>query len=1296
MRQVQVFKKTLLSVAVVAALGGYGGYSQAQFHVDNKDIFLTVDKLDLTEMVKTRDEMDADDPLKAQADMAVKRYEAYKIKYDEKTTNAERMFVNASFWKQLQAEAPQFFLLGVQKEADDEADKQPGSQQTEEKPTEEKPLEKRAKAVLDKVQRNPQLLDAAETKSNFSGEDHGLHKRLVKRTGQDLQKAQEAHLKSLVALEDAKLQDVLLVEKEVMDEATKKTKKVKVAPDAIVLKGMDLSDEGVRKTVLEKLAKVPEVFELKKDDSGKITQLGFKTKVLDLAAVSSGFKEGERVPVVASAASGEGVDKKAHGTVVLSEKSNAVHEGFGTKERGLEAFVAKEGTSVRVAKDGAIRSTIIYLKDVEDVTGVDVEGEAGKTTEAKTFVDLIAVLPEQIEVMEESKNENGEVVKKPVARKTTMVIVDGAKNGTVNIKGQEEVLITGAKLNVRQVGVKEDGVTPASTNVHLTDSDITVDAGSDDVANGGKGVVAGQNVVLTNTRLRIQEENKITLEEATPEESGDDGKAKEKKQPKSITVTEIKAVPVKGLNAKRAMEGSTDGFDKHIVDVEAEDVPDVFEVRKGSVAHVSLTDFEKVLVEDGYLHADVVSTVEQPLASFELKGNATVRSMSKDAQPVFVRKDADVTLSAGQDVAKDIHGFRNFVLDGGTLEGNLKGFAAEKGEGEDPKRFAGSTVTLKAGTLKGGEIGGLIDGEENEHVKEVRVTGQVEVKPGTSDLTALDAEASKKAGKAIYQSTDLKQTRVVAPLVIDSDGSLKIYKTFKESKGEGEKATSTAAPSLVVTNGKTLEKGANLVLAVDLNDSSLASTPYASVEGGLKLKGQNKVKLDLSGMDGKKRFEHARKLYQDAKSGTAVAASIAAVEVDKVEGDFVAPETGTVFLDASQSGFTKSEKAKKSMYSLEVKYDRNPTQKLRSQFGLTENQANMYVATNEAAMSTSNMVSSEAMYNVMTQAEERKEITLFADQQLPDLNNGVGRASVTLQNKVNESIGRRLNSGRTGVNAGDMFESQGFWAEYIFSDGKLDNKDGVKGYEAKVNGVTLGIDSMLNDQMTVGFAFTFGDTKVETNDINRDTTTDTYMGTLYTGWTQDNYFLDAMFSYGKGTNEYKRKVQLQSNTSYKGEADSTIWGARFVAGYNYQMNQWILQPQIAFDYASVDFDDVTEKLTGDLAQKRKMKEFEVMELGAGMKLLGDFEMGRGTLQPEFVLMGYHDFKDDKPETTVTILQGDVTRTFTGSDREQNRFLAGLGVSYKMENNLSLGLHYDHNWMGDYKADSFNATVRYEF
>ncbi|MGI9280730.1 MAG: autotransporter outer membrane beta-barrel domain-containing protein [Endozoicomonas sp.] len=1301
MRQVQVFKKTLLSVAVVTALGGYGNYSQAQYHVDN-DFFKTVDKVDLSEMVKARDELEADDPLKAQADKAVSRYETYKTKYDEKHTDAERLFVNANFWKQLQAEAPGFFLMGANKAASDDGGSTTSEEQSgDSQPKEEKPLEKRAKAVLTKFERSPETLGTTEARSQFNGEDHGIQQRLVKRAGQSLQQAQEKHLKGLLALSDYKLKEAILVEKEVMDEATKKTKKVKVAPEAVVLRGMDLTDEGVRKAVLEKLAKIDEVFELKTAGDGKITQLGFKTKVLDLAGVNSGFKDGERLPVVASTATGEGVDNKAHGTVVLSEKSSAVHDGFGTKERALDAFVAKEGTSVRVAKDGVIRSTIIYLKDVDDVSGVGIEGEGNQAKEARTFVDLIAALPEQVNVMEETKNEKGDTVQKPVARKSTIAVIEGAKEGNVNVKGHEDVRITGSKLKVRQVGVAEDGVTPASTNVHLTDSDITVDAGSDDAAQGGKGVVAGQNIVLSNTRLRIQEENKILLEDAASGESEGDDKAKDKKQPRSITVTEIKAVPVKGLNAQRAMEGSTDGFDKHIVAVDAEDVPDVFEVRKGSVSHVSLTDFERVLVEDGQLHADVVSTAEKPLASFDLKGKATVRSISKEAKPVFVSRDADVTLASGQEVTKHIHGFRNFVLDGGSLEGDLKGFAADKGNEKDPKRFTGSTVTLRKGTLKGGEIGGVVDGADNEHVKEVRVTGLVEVKPGTTELAALDVDETKKAQKAVYQSTDLNQAKVVAPLVVDSKGSLKIYKTFKQGKLDGKgKATTAYAPSLLATNGKTLEKGASLVLAVDMHDPSLAAVPYASVDGALKLKGQNKVNLDLSSMDGKKRFEHARKLYQDAKSGKAVATSIAAVEADKVEGSFVAPETGSVFLDASTSGFAKNEQTKKSMYSLDLKYDPNPMNKLRTEHGLNENQAKTYVAMNEAAMTAAHMPTSEAMYNTVQSADDGKAIASVVEDVMPDLHNGVGRAAVTLQNKVNESIGRRLSNGRTGISAGDMFESQGFWAEYIFSDGKMDNKDGVKGYEAKVNGVTLGVDSMLNDQMTVGFAFTFGDTKVETNDVKRDTTTDTYMGTLYTGWMQDNYFLDAMFSYGRGTNEYKRYSVADKSISYKGESDSTIWGASFVAGYNYQLNQWILQPQIAFNYASVDFDDLVEKKVsggGNFAEKRKMKEFEVMELGAGLKLLGDFEVGRGTLQPEFVLMGYHDFKDDKPEVTVSFLTGQGTPiTLTGGDREQNRFLAGLGVSYKMENNLSLGLHYDHNWMGDYKADSFNATVRYDF
>ncbi|WP_422133657.1 autotransporter outer membrane beta-barrel domain-containing protein [Endozoicomonas sp. ALD040] len=1285
MRQVQVFNKTLLSIAVVTALGGYSKCSQAQFLVNNKDFFKTVEKVDLSGMVKVRNEMLSDDPLIKQADKAVKRYEVYKVKHDEKQTDAERLFINASFWKQLEIDAPDFLLLSERSVSADDR-----------KPKESESLVKRERAVLGRAHSALESLGAAETQSSFSGQDYGLDKHLFKKDGQSLNEARNAYVKRLVELENLALRDAILVEKEVVDESTRKTKKVKVAPDAIILKGIDLSDGGVRKTVLEKLTNVEEVFELKTNGNGKVTGLGFKTRVLELADVSSGFKEGERVPVVASAATEDEADVKAYGTVVLSGRSSAVHEGFGTSERALDAFVAKEGTSVRIAKDGAIRSTIIYLKGVDDVTGVDVEVDGKKTKTVDTFLDLVGVLPEQLEIMEEAMNKHGKKVHKPIARKAAVAVIDGAKKGTVNLKGYEDIEIKGSRLVVRQIGVAEDGVTPASANVTITDSDITVDAGSDDIANAGKGVVAGQNIVLSNTHLSMQEENKIALESIISDELEGNDNTRKMKQLNSITVTEIKAVPVKGLNAQKAMEGSIDGFAEHVVDVEAEDVLDVFEVRKGSVSHVSLTDIEKVLVEDGQLYADEVSTLERPLVSFDLRGKATVRSMSNDAQPVFVSRDADVTLAVGQEVSKDIHGFRHFILDGGTLEGSLQGFAAENGDEKDPERFTGSTVTLKKGTLKGGEIGGVVDGKERGHLKEVLVTGQIDVKPGTTELRTLDRVATKKSQMPIFQSTELKQVKVVAPLVVDSKGSLKLFKTFKQSKLD-EKNTPVleSAPSLLATKGKTLEKGANLFLVVDGDDKSLSSVPYVSVDGSLKLQGQNQIKLDLTNsIDSKKRFENAKNLYEEAKSGKPLTASIAVIEADKVEGSFVAPDTGTVFIDASDSGFAKSEKTGKSVYSINVKYDDNPVQKLRSQYSLSEDQAKMYIATYESALSTDNMVSSQSMFNLVTMAEQQ-DIKLFADQQLPDLNNAVGRASVTLQNKVNESIGRRLNSNRTGVNAGDMYQSQGFWAEYIFNNGKLDNDEVLKGYQARVNGVTLGADTTLNDQMTVGFAFTYGNTKVETNDIHRETATDTYMGTLYTGWNQNNYFLDSMFSYGKGVNEYKRKVQLEK-TAYRGEADSTVWGARLVAGYNYQINQWVLQPQVTFGYNSVKFDDLTEKQTGDWAQKCKMKEFEVMELGAGLKLMGDFELGRGILQPEFVLMGYHDFKDEKPEATVTILQGGKTLTFTGAEREQNRFLAGLGVNYKMENNLSLSLHYDNNWMGDFKADSLNATIRYDF
>lgn len=308
-------------------------------------------------------------------------------------------------------------------------------------------------------------------------------------------------------------------------------------------------------------------------------------------------------------------------------------------------------------------------------------------------------------------------------------------------------------------------------------------------------------------------------------------------------------------------------------------------------------------------------------------------------------------------------------------------------------------------------------------------------------------------------------------------------------------------------------------------------------------------------------------------------------------------------------------------------------------------------------------------------------------------NGGAVQTQLTMFRKVAGGIDNRLSYGRTGINTGDMFESQGFWGQYFYSDGSMDDHGNKLGFDSKINGLTLGIDAELNNMFTAGFAFSYGNTKLTNKGVSGENKSDTYVGAVYGGWHSDAWFANGMLSYAGG------KTDLVRDQFKADGVNNSTWGAHAVAGYSHQINEWIIQPQGEFNYASLKMDDFTEKGNGTgSAQSVKVEDHSIFEVGVGLKVFGEYDAGRGVIKPEATFMAYHDFKDDKYQYSYKSLTSAVSawQMPPGDDREQNRYVFGLGTSYAMDNNLSLGLNYDYNWSGDFKAHGFMARVSYEF
>jgi len=318
------------------------------------------------------------------------------------------------------------------------------------------------------------------------------------------------------------------------------------------------------------------------------------------------------------------------------------------------------------------------------------------------------------------------------------------------------------------------------------------------------------------------------------------------------------------------------------------------------------------------------------------------------------------------------------------------------------------------------------------------------------------------------------------------------------------------------------------------------------------------------------------------------------------------------------------------------------------------------------------------------------DLTRIAEQLAPETNGGATQAATTSQNLVSSVTGSRTSSLR-GASSGEAFKEAGVWVQSLYSDATQDLRDGVAGYNAYSRGIAVGADGKLNDQLTLGLAYSFINTDVNGKSGNK-TEVDSHAFTLYGGYELGNYFVDGSLTYGLNDNDGKRQI---ASTQAKASYDSDLLGLNLVGGYTWRINpQVLVEPRLAARYSLVNIDGYREK-GSSAALKVEDQRYEAIELGAGVRVAGSFNLGAGTLEPQVKLMAYHDFAADQASSTSTFLLGNTPFVTTGAKAVRNSYEAGIGTDYKL-GAITVGVNYDYIGKSGFDADVFSAKVRYDF
>lgn len=331
-----------------------------------------------------------------------------------------------------------------------------------------------------------------------------------------------------------------------------------------------------------------------------------------------------------------------------------------------------------------------------------------------------------------------------------------------------------------------------------------------------------------------------------------------------------------------------------------------------------------------------------------------------------------------------------------------------------------------------------------------------------------------------------------------------------------------------------------------------------------------------------------------------------------------------------------------------------------------------------------NLPTDSALYKSFMSVEG-DDLVKLAGQLNPEINGGTQAASMAATGLTSSAVTSRAAS--VGANSGEALVDTGAWVKVLDGNTDQGTRGGVAGYDADSQGIVVGADGKIDDQTTIGFAFSHIITDVSSDNGNK-TDVKSNILTAYGAWEDGPLSVIGSLSYGKSDNESKRYI---AGESAKADYDSRTIAADVIGGYKIDLDdKFSIQPQIGARYTQVKIDGFTEKGSAAALETGSQK-IEVFDIGAGMQFAADL----GDFKPTARLMAYRDLARDTAQTTSAFVMGGNTFVTSGADATKWTYEAGVGVDWSNKN-YTVSANYDYARKADFNADTLSMTFRWDF
>ena len=302
-----------------------------------------------------------------------------------------------------------------------------------------------------------------------------------------------------------------------------------------------------------------------------------------------------------------------------------------------------------------------------------------------------------------------------------------------------------------------------------------------------------------------------------------------------------------------------------------------------------------------------------------------------------------------------------------------------------------------------------------------------------------------------------------------------------------------------------------------------------------------------------------------------------------------------------------------------------------------------------------------------------------------------------------ERLSHDFQAASSGITAGDETPETkyGVWASPLYGEAIQKAMENNIGYKGKYYGGTAGIDTMLNDKLTLGIAASVIKTSLKHQGNKSGDKTKAIMSMLSIYGLQElsnNWFVQGVGAFGltRVKNRESRNI-LNTVQTANGKYTSTSYNMELVGGYNYQhSDSCVISPMAGLKYGIIK--DGKYKESGTTFQNLSIGKKSTSRLDAilGAKALMTTQINNLLLTPEihfFVNRKLHG-KPTKMDARLDGLPGSIASA--PLKPTQTYFNSGVSVSLGYNNSVEYGAGYDAVFAKKYLSHQGTLKIRASF